>query len=108
MAEHSEYLGLVLDVLAENYQEGWSFHSEDNVHIFLHCTKAKKPPHLRIRKDNGMMEVLNGANFQVGDVSIGNRLTVEQFIGLVRDCAGTDMGEVLINPANHDSNNRTT
>jgi len=76
-------VGEVLNVLAENCGEGWNFHKEDSVHVFLKNDFAKNPPHIRIRKDNGVMTCLCG-QFQIGRVPIGYQITAEEFVKTVR------------------------
>jgi hypothetical protein len=74
----------LLDILAEHWDEGWTYHSENDIHIFLHNAKFKKPPHMRIRRDNGIIECLNGITFRYGpDNVIGWRMPCQDFIDLV-------------------------
>ena len=73
----------VLDVFAENFGSGWAFHKEDSVHLFLKNENARNPPHVRIRKDNGMMECLCG-QFQYEGMKIGYRIKADDFVKLVR------------------------
>ena len=76
----------VLDVLADNFGEGWAYHREDDCHIYIKNEFAKKPPHIKLHKDNGLMTCLCG-QFQVGNVPIGHQITAEEFIKIIGEQA---------------------
>jgi len=74
----------MLDLLASNHNEGWDFYKETDCHIFIHNKKFKKPPHCRIRKDNGMLECLNGIKFYLNGTNTGLwRMPCEEFVKFV-------------------------
>ena len=81
-------IGEVLDILADNFGEGWTYHKEDSVHLYLKNIHGKKPPHISIRKDNGLMTCLCG-EFQIGEVSIGHQISSQDFIKIVRNFKDT-------------------
>ena len=79
---------LLLDILAANAKYGWEHHRTDSVYLYLKNTNGKNPPHVRIRRDTGMVECLNGISFQVGDTKIGWRMTCRDFVDVVMHVAG--------------------
>jgi hypothetical protein len=50
------------------------------VHIFIKHVNGKNPPHCRIRRDNGDIEMLNGRKFYDAGQPIGWRLSAEEFL----------------------------
>ena len=75
----------MLDILAENHEEQWSYHKEDECYIYIYNKKFKGKPHIRIRKDTGMLECLDGIKFYKDGKKTGLwRMTCEEFVKLVR------------------------
>jgi hypothetical protein len=74
----------LFDLLSEN--PIWDLCKEDNIHFYIRNTNLKeRKPHLRVRKDNGMVDCLNGITFRYGpDVTIGRQMTAKQLCELVR------------------------
>ena len=75
----------MLDVLADNHVEGWNYHSEDSCYLYISNKKHfKKEKHIRIRKDTGMLECLNGIKFYVDGVGTGLwRMPCDEFVRIV-------------------------
>jgi len=69
----------ILNALANSHMYGWDFHHEDDCHIFIKH-KADKQPCCHIRKDNGLVEMLNGTQFYENGIAIGWRLSGTDFL----------------------------
>jgi len=73
----------ILDILADNQSFGWIYHSDDSVHVFISHISKPKEKACRVRKDTGIIEMLNGKYFYFNGKKIGWRLSAEEFIQLI-------------------------
>jgi len=77
----------VLDALGDSVEDrDWDYLKEDAIYIYLWNKKAKRrEPHLRIDKQIGTIQALNGINFMKNGKPIGYIMTCEDFINMVKN-----------------------
>jgi len=85
--ENNSDIEELLDIMSKDLADGWEYHSDDLVNLYIKNIRFKypRPPHVRIRKDNGLVTCLNGLTFRNGpDNIIGWQMPCKTLLQIIR------------------------